>query len=606
MQPEPFGYYTLIERVNVGGMAEIFKACYYREDNEPAFAAIKRILPHLAREQQFVDMFLSEAQMGEHLRHPSIAQVIDQGQERGEYYIALEFVSGQNLLFLRHHLKRRNLFFPPALAVWVIAKVAEALDFAHARCDSSGRPLELIHRDISPQNILISYTGDVKLIDFGIAKAHGRQYQGTEAGVLKGKFSYMAPEQAMAGQVDHRVDLFALGIVFYELLTNERLFHGDSDLATLELVRRTEVTAPSQRAAHISPHIDQIVLRALAREPGSRYQSGAEFAQALYQFLELEAPGFKAEQLQRWMEAEFYEALSRERADDAHYIDQLRAHAAGSAADHQGGYAEGGPYIDPELTVRDGYDLEQAFATTEEGREGPQLAEAVAAPLMQRPHDLYPSPRHEEQPPPQSQSEHLFHEQNTPTLSKKGRGKLKTFFLSICYLLGLTVLVIAGWRVGSMIDPEPTAVVTLSVSPFGEAALSIDGQQRLSGSSWRLELSPGPHLLQVERESFTPWRKEVTLQEGELRLLNARLTPLIQEKVQRISFVTQPAGAQVFVRGQFRALTPITLSEKLSTGSALPVELRYRGEVLRTELRYDPARDESRPLRVYRKFTVTP
>ena len=156
MQPQPFGLYTLIHRINVGGMAEVFKACYY-DNGQPAFAAIKRILPHLAQDRSFIDMFITEAHTAGRLDHQNIAQIIEQGEEDGEYYISMEYVSGRDLLYLRHHLRERGMFFPPALAAFVMMNVASALDYAHRLCDHNGQHLEIIHRDVSPQNILISH-----------------------------------------------------------------------------------------------------------------------------------------------------------------------------------------------------------------------------------------------------------------------------------------------------------------------------------------------------------------------------------------------------------------------------------------------------------------
>jgi serine/threonine protein kinase len=325
VQPQPFGYYTLINRINVGGMAEVFKACYYQEDDKLAFAAIKRILPNLAQDQSFVDMFISEAQMASKLQHPGIGQIIEQGCEKGEYYIAMEYIAGKDLLYLRHHLKDKGAHFSPALSAYVIACIAEALDYAHFKTDESGQLMGLIHRDISPQNILISYDGDVKLIDFGIAKAKDRSQESTRAGVLKGKFGYMSPEQLLGkGPVNHRLDIFSLGVVFYELLTNRRLFYGESDLETLELVRAAKIEPPSLKHPWISKTLDQIILKALAKNPNERYQRAADMGVDLRRFLEAEAPNINKSQLKNWMYQEFANLIANERAQESYLIDQLK------------------------------------------------------------------------------------------------------------------------------------------------------------------------------------------------------------------------------------------------------------------------------------------
>ena len=322
MQPHPFGLYTLIHRINVGGMAEVFKACYY-DNGQPAFAAIKRILPHLAQDRSFIDMFITEAHTAGRLVHQNIAQIIEQGEEEGEYYISMEYVSGRDLLYLRHHLRERGMFFPPALAAFVMMNVASALDYAHRLCDHNGQHLEIIHRDVSPQNILISYNGDVKLIDFGIAKAKVRTQEHTRAGVLKGKFGYMAPEQVKGFPIDHRTDIFAIGTVFYELLTNQRLFMGESDIETLEMVREARVVPPSSLNEWIPPQLDQIILLALQPDPQHRFQSAGDLAQALHYYLQQEAPMTHQNTLKTWMNQEFSTFIAHEKAQDAYLLEQM-------------------------------------------------------------------------------------------------------------------------------------------------------------------------------------------------------------------------------------------------------------------------------------------
>lgn len=332
MQPQPFGLYTLIHRINVGGMAEVFKACYYA-NGVPSFAAIKRILPHLAQDRSFIDMFITEAHTAGRLVHPNIAQIIEQGEEEGEYYISMEYVSGRDLLYLRHHLRERGMFFPPALAAYVMMGVADALDYAHRLCDSEGLHLEIIHRDVSPQNILISYSGEVKLIDFGIAKAKIRTQEHTRAGVLKGKFGYMAPEQVKGQEMDHRADIFALGTVFYELLTNQRLFMGNSDIETLEMVREARVVPPSSINEWIPPQLDQIILYALQPDPQHRFQSAGDLAQALNYFLQQEAPMTHGNTLKTWMAQEFSTFIAHEKAQDAFLLDQMNQNLADDQED---------------------------------------------------------------------------------------------------------------------------------------------------------------------------------------------------------------------------------------------------------------------------------
>jgi len=234
-KPVPFGKYYLLERINVGGMAEVFKAKTFGVEGFERLLAVKRILPNIAEDEEFITMFIDEAKIAVQLQHANIAQIFDLGKVDDSYFIALEYVNGRDLRSIFDRMRSRGEALPIALACHVMMQVCEGLDYAHNKRDGQGRELHLIHRDISPQNVLIGYDGEVKLIDFGIAKAAGKAST-TQAGILKGKFGYMSPEQVRGLPIDKRSDIFAVGIVLYELLTGERLFVGETDFSTLEKV----------------------------------------------------------------------------------------------------------------------------------------------------------------------------------------------------------------------------------------------------------------------------------------------------------------------------------------------------------------------------------
>ncbi|HEU4614040.1 MAG TPA: serine/threonine-protein kinase, partial [Kofleriaceae bacterium] len=227
-QPVPFGKYLLLDRISVGGMAEVFKAKSYGVEGFEKIIAIKRILPTMGEDRDFIKMFIDEAKIAGQLAHANICQIFELGRIDGSHFIAMEYIWGKDLLQIQNRLRKTKQPMPINMACFVIAKVLEGLDYAHRKRDQLGRPLEIVHRDCSPQNILISYEGEVKIIDFGIAKAASRSSK-TQAGVLKGKFGYMSPEQARGRTLDHRSDLFNVGIVMYEAITGERLFAGSSD-----------------------------------------------------------------------------------------------------------------------------------------------------------------------------------------------------------------------------------------------------------------------------------------------------------------------------------------------------------------------------------------
>lgn len=269
---EEFGNYYLLEKVAVGGMAELFKARQRGVHDFEKIVAIKRILPHLSDNDEFVRMFIDEAKLAAQLTHPNIAQIFDLGKAMGFYYIAMEFVDGRDLRSLLRKVRDYRLPVPEPIAAAITMKVASALDYAHRKRGINDKDLKLVHRDISPQNILISYEGAVKLVDFGIAKAATKSTQ-TMAGALKGKLLYMSPEQALGQALDGRSDIFSLGLVLFELLTGERCFQADSELGVLEKVRMGKVQDLRTVNPSVSPEMATIVAKALQKDADQRYLS---------------------------------------------------------------------------------------------------------------------------------------------------------------------------------------------------------------------------------------------------------------------------------------------------------------------------------------------
>ncbi|MBI3178814.1 MAG: serine/threonine protein kinase, partial [Deltaproteobacteria bacterium] len=288
-------------------MAEVFKAKAFGVEGFERILAIKRILPNMADDDEFINMFVDEARIAVQFSHANIVQIYELGKYENQYYIAMEYVSGRDLRQILDNYRKKKEVLPLPVAAFLVSKICDGLDYAHRKSDPTGKALNLIHRDVSPQNILVSYEGAVKITDFGIAKAEDRASK-TQAGVLKGKFGYMSPEQVRGLEIDHRSDIFAVGILVYEMLTNKRLFLGDSDFSTLEKVRNAEVTPPSQHNPTIPAELERIMLKALAKERDERYQWCAELHDDLQQFLIEDNTIFNAKRL-----AEF---LSREYADD--------------------------------------------------------------------------------------------------------------------------------------------------------------------------------------------------------------------------------------------------------------------------------------------------
>ncbi len=280
--PIPFGRFLLVERVAIGGMAEVF-AAVARGDAAGRLFAVKRILPTLAEDRELVQMFLDEARLVVQLDHPGIVPVHELGRQPGGYYIAMDYVAGRDLRALADRFRRRGERLPIEVSAHLVARVADALDHAHRSRGADRRELRVVHRDVSPANVLVGFDGGVRIIDFGIAQAAHRAPPGADA-VLRGKFGYMSPEMVRGLPVDRRSDVFALGVVLHELLTGARLFHAPTELAVMERVRAAQAPPPSAANRAVPPELDRVVLRALSREPEARQGWASELRDALLPF----------------------------------------------------------------------------------------------------------------------------------------------------------------------------------------------------------------------------------------------------------------------------------------------------------------------------------
>src|SRR5688572_31479103 len=282
--PKQIGKYQILDRVAVGGMAELFKAQLIGQLGFEKLVAIKKILPHLAGDQSFVEMFIDEARITAQLDHRNIVAVYELGTDADTPYIAMQYVDGLDVLALLRECARAQIRLSPDLAALIARDVLDALDYAHNALDVKGRPLKIVHRDISPGNVLLSWRGDVKLTDFGIARAAERRHK-TEAGTLKGKYGYMSPEQVSGGDVDQRSDLFSVGILLAEMVMARRLFTSTSDLDILLMVRDARLDRLHKYAQEFPPELRVLTVRALQRRPEDRWQSAGQFRDALDEWI---------------------------------------------------------------------------------------------------------------------------------------------------------------------------------------------------------------------------------------------------------------------------------------------------------------------------------
>lgn len=276
----PIGKYVVRRKLAEGGMAEIFLCKATGAEGFEKEVVIKRVRPALAHDEQFVEMFISEAQLASRLNHPNVVQIYDFAKHEDTYYLAMEYIRGASLYDVRKRAREMMAAMPVALAAQLCMEVARGLHHAHKLTDRTGRALKLVHRDVTPHNILLSFDGAVKLTDFGIAKAGNKLSQ---AGSLKGKFAYMSPEQSRGDDIDARSDIFALGIVLWELLTGGRLFEADSDVALLRVVQTRAIVPPRRLNPDVPEALDRIVIKALDRDVANRFQTAQELERALWQ-----------------------------------------------------------------------------------------------------------------------------------------------------------------------------------------------------------------------------------------------------------------------------------------------------------------------------------
>ena len=322
-QPIQFGKYQLLDKIATGGMAELFRAKLTGAQGFEKLIAIKKILPNLSEEESLVTSFIDEAKLAALLHHENIVQIYDFGDMDNEYFIAMEFLFGKDLRTIRKTAKKRDLPLGMENILYIVSRICAGLDYSHNLKDLQGQPLNIIHRDINPQNVLVTYEGQVKIIDYGIAKAASHNNK-TRENLIKGKLAYMSPEQANGQTIDHRSDIFSTGIILYELLAVRRMFEGET-MHVLSLVRDAHYDPPEEVIPDLPAKLNQILSRALAKDPDQRYQSASEMLADLEEFAfelslrpnarsfaqymkELFEEEFAEEELALWAKSKIYEA----------------------------------------------------------------------------------------------------------------------------------------------------------------------------------------------------------------------------------------------------------------------------------------------------------
>ncbi len=480
-----FGKYLLLERIAVGGMAEIFVAKAFGAEGFERLLAIKKILPTMGEDAEFIRMFVDEARIAVQLAHPNIVHVLELGRHEGTLFIAMEYISGRDLRQLMERFRKRQQPVPAPQACFIVAEVCEALDYAHRKRDANGRPLAIVHRDVSPQNVLVTFEGGVKLIDFGIAKAESR-LQKTQSGILKGKFSYMSPEQVKGLPVDGRSDVFACGVLLWELLAGEKLFSGDSDFAILERIRQGVI--PPLRGC--PDELEKVVDKALANDPAERYPSASALHDDLRRFTLQSGNVFGARQLAEWLRDE----LRREWEDEQQRVRRWLQVATPSLEAHEL----------PTMKIGD-----EELLAAEKELQTRRLAVHDAAPVFDVSDERTVAPR----------------QKRNAALSRPERVR-SSLLRKIAYALVPVTVAVAGvlWAVVSLGDGIRPGKLVVTALPPVAADLVIDGRPSGQVPPFVRTLPAGKHHVEVRAEGYRPFTTVVEVPAGGRPLeLTARL-----------------------------------------------------------------------------------
>lgn len=521
-----------MEKIAQGGMAEIFKGLAYDTAGIKRTVCIKKILPHIAASPEFIESLIAEAKIAVTLSHGNIAQTYDLGKVGDDYFIVMEYVDGKSLSQIAKRAAAKKERVPLPMVCSVMAEVASGLDYIHRRTDAKGEPLHIVHRDMSPQNIICSYSGTIKIIDFGIAIAAGR-IAITDTGILKGKFSFMSPEQARGDPLDHRSDIFSLGIVMYELLTGERLFKADDNRETLRNVRRARVTSPAVLRPDLPEELDRICMKALAREKRHRFTSAAEMRDALMKFLHTTFPNFQPTDVASYLRGLFPDDVAHETKEEEIKTPHLIIDATHSA-----------------LTGDD----------DKSEKTGVSKAPVDLEPFLLEPVE------HEENEAKKNQKL-VLDDDEEQTSQKKRESWLPLMVVGI-----IVVVSIVAW-VSLRKNNETTDVLAPRFSKLSISVTPEDAEVTLNGESLgqhspytREKLIPKrEYTIHAKKEGYIPQEKIFTPVPGENLSFSLSLLPEVAVET-ALSMTTEPPGASVFLDEQKTALTTPATLKAISPG----------------------------------------
>ena len=593
MKAQRFGRYLLLDRVASGGMAEVWRCKLEGEAGFSRIYAVKKILPHVAEDGEFITMFQDEANITVQMQHANIGQVFEFNKIDGIYYIAMEYISGKDLKTVWSYQRSRKTTMPLELACHVVQKMADGLDYAHRKKDNLGREMGIVHRDVSPQNALLSWDGEVKVIDFGIAKAADKSGR-TRAGTLKGKFAYMSPEQIRGLPLDGRADVFALGVVLYELVTGERGFQAESEFSLLEMVRNVEIKPPTLVNTNIPQELERIIFKALAKDREHRYQWGSDLSEDLQRFLLMRGKAPSRNDLADFLKTNFTVDYDKERTRLESYKDVVveeeqvgESNPFDSGANKSvrvskersavralppepsgpnkpaGGFDAHADALDDMLNIDVSADTamftpddqdESAFApqpvparggtNSGVGRRKPAMETTGSSGRARGIGDDTGSGRTPTNIRPPAPVAPLRQVPSAPIVAapKKGGGKI----VAIASLLALLIVGGAG-AAYVMMGKAPTGTVVVTAVGPSDARVIIDGKERgtASPSLTISDVEAGSHSIIVEAPGYVAFSEKVEVQGG---VLNVKAT--LRKTPGRVSLQSDPQGAAIVVDGK--------------------------------------------------------
>ncbi|HSD88466.1 MAG TPA: protein kinase [Kofleriaceae bacterium] len=551
---ETFGPYEVYERLGMGGMASVHRAKKRGPAGFEQTVALKRMLAHLTEDRGFIDSFVREAKVASMLAHPNIAQVYDFGRIGGIFYIAMELVAGFDLRKLLRHAHRTGEAIPLGIILSILAELCDALDYAHSFVDENGQPLNIIHRDISPSNIIVAQTGHVKVIDFGIAKANSRQLH-TESGLVKGKLGYMAPEAAMGLQIGPQADIFSVGVTAWELVTALPLFSARTDFETMRKLREEPVTPPSYNNPACPPRLDALILAALGREPEQRLGSARIMRNEIDAIAQQHNVQLSGRAVADWTRRLAAQSEANARAATA--SDPRMRSPSGRVLplpppEQQTSVSRPRSKTQPQTLRRSNEDI--ALATEIWGEEatqgapsGPDFSAAAGNSIMPvtapPAHDMYAAARVQTAAdvtvPPiamHPSGQHMF------TPAQSSGPYLQTDLAPIPPMLApqrqasksklplviLAVLAIAAGILGALLylkkstpAPAPSVSIKFEIEPKG-SIVDVAGKE-IGGSPVETQLAPGVYSITVHNDGYKTWTTSLAVHDGEDQTINIAL-----------------------------------------------------------------------------------